>query len=591
MLVGKKRVYEIAKELGVPTKELISTLAELGMAGLRAVNAVEEEEAEVIRELYQESQAKEATAESGEAVTEQEAQEERATQEPRRKAPQRGDPRPPVVAVLGHIDHGKTTLLDAIRRAHVTQDEAGGITQSIGAYQAEVDGRSVTFIDTPGHKAFTAMRARGAQVTDIAVLVVAADDGVMAQTVEAVDHIKAAQVPMIVAINKVDKASQNLDKVRQELAQLGFTPEDWGGDTIMVPMSALNGEGVDDLLEMVFLVADMEGFRGEPDGELDATVIESHIDLARGPLATVIVKNGTLKNRDHVVVGSTWGRIRALLGHHGRQVNSAGPSTPVQIMGLNDVPEPGEKVEWFPDQKKAKREASARQMAEQADRPMVRPAMTFEDLLSQAQTESLYVVLKATSAGALEAARGEMNTVEQEGVEIQVLHAGVGAITESDLALLTAVTEGQPLVLGFGVKVDNKARRVAETRSIPIRTYDIIYDLTEDVRRAVRRLAGPEYVETKVGEAEVLQLFEIDGVGAIAGCAVTSGRAIRGGLVKVRRDGETIHSGEIQSLKRFVQDVREVQAGRECGIRVRDFDDVQQGDVLEIYAMEEVHPE
>ncbi|MFO8033665.1 MAG: translation initiation factor IF-2 [Candidatus Bipolaricaulota bacterium] len=591
--MAKKRVYEIAKELGVPTKELISTLAELGMEGLRAVNAVEEEEAEVIRDLFQESQAKGSSAEPEETVTEEEPSdaEEAPTKKPRRKAPQTGDPRPPVVAVLGHIDHGKTTLLDAIRRAHVAAGEAGGITQSIGAYQAQVGARTITFVDTPGHKAFTAMRARGAQVTDIAVLVVAADDGVMAQTVEAIDHIKAAQLPMIVAINKVDKGSQNLDRVRQEIAQHGFTPEDWGGDTIMVPMSALNEEGVDDLLEMILLVADMEDVRGEPTGELDATVIESHIDPARGPLATVIVKNGTLKQRDYIVVGSTWGRIRALLDHQGQQVPAAGPGTPVQIMGLNVVPDAGEQVEAFPDQKRAKREASARKMAEQAKRQTVRPAMTFEDLLSQAQIENLYVVLKAPSMGALEAARGEMNSVEQEGVEIQVLHQGVGTITESDVLLLSAVTEGQPLVLGFGVKVDNKARGAAENHGIPIRTYDLIYDLTEDVQRAVRRLAGPEYVEKKVGEAEVLQIFDIDGVGTVAGCAVTSGRVIRGGSVKVRRDGEAVHTGEIQTLRRFAQDVREVQSGRECGIRVRDFDEVQQGDVLEIYSMEEVQPE
>jgi len=567
-------------------------LAELGMEGLRAVNAVEEEEAEVIRDLFLEGQGQPSSDEAQESGADEATPEEQApAAEPRRKAPQVGDPRPPVVAVLGHIDHGKTTLLDGIRRAHVVEGEPGGITQSIGAYQAQVGERTITFLDTPGHKAFTAMRARGAQVTDIAVLVVAADDGVMAQTVEAIDHIKAAQLPILVAINKTDKAPQNVDRVKQELTQHGFVPEDWGGDTVMVPISALNGEGVEDLLEMLLLVADMEDFRGEPAGELQATVIESHIDTARGPLATVIVKNGTLRARDCVVVGTTWGRIRALIDHRGEQTPSAGPGTPVQIMGLENVPDAGERLEVFPDQKKAKREASARQLAEEAQRQPGRATMTFEDLLAQAQTENLYVVLKATSMGALEAARGEMNSVEQEGVDIQVLHGGVGAITESDVALLSAVDTGQPLVLGFAVKVDNKARRAAEIRGIPIRTYDIIYDLTEDVRRAVRRLAGPEYVEKKVGEAEVLQLFDIDGVGRIAGCAVTSGRVIRGAIVKVRRNDEIIHNGELQTLKRFAQDVREVESGRECGIRVRDFDEVQQGDVLEIYSMEEVQPE
>lgn len=589
MFVAKKRVYEIARELGVPTKELISTLADLGMEGLRAVHAVEDEEVEVIRELIEEHQSKEAEAPAADEAAPE--TEEEAPPAPRPRIKQTGDPRPPVVAVLGHIDHGKTTLLDAIRRAHVTEGEAGGITQSIGAYQANVNDRLITFIDTPGHKAFTAMRARGALVTDIAVLVVAADDGVMAQTVEASDHVKAANVPVIVAVNKVDKAPQNLDKVRNELAQLGYTPEDWGGDTITVPLSALNGEGVDDLLEMILLTADMEDFRGDPKAELLATVIEAHMDPARGPVATVVVKNGMMKERDVVVVGTTWGRIRALLDHQGNRVPSVGPGTPVQIMGLNDVPEAGEQVEAFPNQNKAKREASARHMAEQAQRQTVRPMLTFEDLLSQVETQKLYVVLKATSMGALEAARGELSTVEQEGVEIQVLHAGVGNITESDVLLLSAVTDGQPMVLGFAVKVDSKSRKSAESRGIPIRTYDIIYDLTDDVRRAVRRLAGPEYVETKVGEAEVLKLFEIDSVGTIAGCAVTAGRVLRSSTVHVIRDGERIHTGEIGTLKRFAQDVREVQSGKECGIRIRDYDEVREGDVLEFYAMEEVHPE
>ncbi len=587
--MAKKRVYEIARELGLPTKELISTLADLGMEGLRAVHAVEDEEAEVIRELIEEHQSKEAEAPADDEV-EPETEEEVPTT-PRPRVKQTGDPRPPVVAVLGHIDHGKTTLLDAIRRAHVTEGEAGGITQSIGAYQAQVNDRLITFIDTPGHKAFTAMRARGALVTDIAVLVVAADDGVMAQTVEASDHLKAANVPVIIAVNKVDKAPQNLDKLRNELAQLGYTPEDWGGNTITVPLSALNGEGVDDLLEMILLTADMEDFRGDAKADLVATVIEAHIDPGRGPVATVVVKNGMLKERDVVVVGTTWGRIRALLDHQGNRVPSAGPGTPVQIMGLNDVPEAGEQLEPFANQHMAKREAAARHMAEQARRQIVRPMLTFEDLLSQEETQKLYVVLKATSMGALEAARGELNTVEQEGVEIQVLHAGVGNITESDVLLLSAVTEGQPMVLGFAVKVDGKSRKAAESRGIPIRAYDIIYDLTDDVRRAVRRLAGPEYVESKIGEAQILKLFEIDSIGTIAGCAVTAGRVQRDSATRVLRDGEVIHTGDIATLKRFAQDVREVQSGKECGIRIRDFDEVREGDVLEFYAMEEVHPD
>ncbi len=582
MALSKKRVYEVARELGVPTKELIEALAEMGMPGLKAVNTVDEEEAEVIRELFEEHKGKTATAQA-----QKEAQ-PAAAAPAKEKKPKPGVPRPPVVAVLGHIDHGKTTLLDTIRKTHVTQEEVGGITQSIGAYQVEVDGRLITFIDTPGHKAFTSMRARGAQVTDIAVLVVAADDGVMAQTLEAIDHIKAAGVPMIVAINKIDKPEANVDRVMQELAQIGYTPEDWGGDTITVPVSALTGQGVQDLLEMILLVAEMEDIRGDPKGELDATVIESHMDPARGPVATVIVKNGTLKERDIVVVGTTWGRIRALYDHQGKRLKEAGPGTPVQILGLEDVPPAGERVELVKKPNQAKALVEERRRAALEQRRVARPLMTFEDLLQAAERKKLAVVLKAESVGALDAARLELGTIEAEGVDLDVLHAGVGPITESDVLLAASVEDAQPLVVGFGVKVDSKARRAADERGIPVRTYDIIYDLTQDIERAMRRLLGPEYVEVKVGEAEVLKTFDIDGVGRVAGCVVRSGKVVRGARVKVLRLGEEVFVGEIGSLKRFARDVREVQAGRECGIRIRDYDDVQVGDVLEIYTLEEV---
>jgi len=584
--LSKKRVYEIARELGVPSKELIEALAEMGMPGLKAVNTVEEEEAELIRELFQEHKAKKSPAQAEESAQELAAPPEKKPE--KEEKPKVGQPRPPVVAVLGHIDHGKTTLLDTIRKTHVTQEEAGGITQSIGAYQAEVDGRLITFIDTPGHKAFTAMRARGAQVTDIAVLVVAADDGVMAQTLEAIDHIKAAGVPMIVAINKIDKPDASPERVMQELAQLGYTPEDWGGDTIMVPVSALTGQGVQDLLEMILLVADMEDIRGDPGGELDATVIESHMDSSRGPVATVIVKNGTLRERDIIVVGATWGRIRALVDHQGKRIKEAGPGTPVQILGLEDVPPAGERVERVKKPNQAKALAEERKRAALEQRRVARPLMTFEDLLAAAERKRLAVVLKAESTGALDAARLELGTIETEGVDLDLLHAGVGPITESDVLLAASVEDAQPLVVGFGVKVDGKARKAADERGIPVRTYDIIYDLTQDIERAMRRLLGPEFVEVKVGEAEVLKTFDIDGVGRVAGCVVRSGKVVRGGRVKVLRLGEEVFSGEIASLKRFAQDVREVQSGRECGIRIRDFDDVQVGDVLEIYTLEEV---
>lgn len=570
----KKRVYEIARDLGVPSKDLLAALAEMGMRGLRAVNTVTDEEAELIREFFRDKAAP--------AVVEAPAPPLAVPPKPR------GIPRPPVVAVLGHIDHGKTTLLDAIRKAHVAEGEAGGITQSIGAYQATVNGRAITFLDTPGHRAFTAMRARGAQVTDIAVLVVAADDGVMAQTLEAVDHIKAAGVPMIVAINKMDKPGANKDRVLQDMAKLGYTPEEWGGSTVMVPLSALTGQGVDDLLEMILLVADVEGISGDPDGELEAVVIESSLDPGRGPLATVLVKNGTLRERDAIVIGATSGRIRALLDYRGERIPAATPGMPVQILGLSGVPGAGEKVERVADANEARRIAEARARAAMEERRAARPPRTFEDLIQVAQTRKLVVVLKATSAGALEAARHELGNLKADGVELEILHAGVGPITETDVLLASAEQDMQPLIVGFAVKVDGKAARLAEQRGIPVRTYDIIYDLAQDVGRALRRLLGPELRETKVGEAEVLKTFDIDGVGRIAGCSVRSGRVVRGARVKVFRAGQEAFAGEIASLKRFTEDVREVQAGRECGIRIRDWNDVKAGDRLEIYTVEEI---
>jgi len=570
----RKRIYELARELGMSTRDLILSLEKLGMPGMSAFHMVSEEEAEVIRSLlFERPKAEEAP--------------KPVPPEPE-KAPPKGKPRPPVVAVLGHIDHGKTTLLDRIRRTHVAAEEPGGITQSIGAYQAQVNGKLITFIDTPGHRAFTAMRARGAKATDIAVLVVAADDGVMAQTLEALDHIKAAGVPMIVAINKIDKPEARPEVVKQQLANLGYIPEDWGGNTIMVPISALTGQGVDELLEMILLVAELEGISGDPEGELEAIIIESHLDPAKGPVATAIVKNGTLKERDVVVVGTAWGRIRALLDHQGKRIPAAGPDTPVQILGLSDVPPPGEKVERVASPKEAEELVEKRLEEERAKRLSPRPRPSLEELLSAAQTKKLALVIKAQTVGALEAVKLELSTIQAEGVDLEILHAGVGQITESDVLLAAAETQGQPLILGFGVKVDPKAEKLAEQRGIPVRTYDIIYDLTLDVERAMKRLLGPEIREVKVGEAEVLKTFNISGVGKVAGCAVRSGRVVRGAKARVLRRGQEVFVGEIASLKRFAEDVKEVREGYECGLRIKDFDDVREGDVIEVYVLEEV---
>jgi len=563
----RKRVYELARELGLSTRDLILALEKLGMPNLTAFHMISEEEAEVIRGLLGERP------------------EAKPVEKP---APPKGKPRPAVVAVLGHIDHGKTTLLDSIRKTHVAAEEPGGITQSIGAYQAQVDGKFITFIDTPGHRAFTAMRARGAKVTDIAVLVVAADDGVMAQTLEALDHIKAAGVPMIVAINKIDKPEAQPEKVKRQLANLGYIPEDWGGSTIMVPISALTGEGVDDLLEMILLVAELEGISGDPESELEAIIIESHLDPAKGPVATVIVKNGTLRERDVVVAGTAWGRIRALLDHQAKRIPSAGPGTPVQILGLSEVPPAGEKLERVQSPKNAEDLVEKRKEAERERRLSLRVRPSLEELLAAAQTKKLALVIKAQTMGALEAVKLELSTIQAEGVELEVLHAGVGQITESDVLLAAAETQGQPLILGFGVKPDPKAQKLAEQKAIPIRTYAIIYDLALDVERALKRLIGPEFREVKVGEAEVLKTFNIAGVGKVAGCAVRSGRVVRGGKARVLRRGQEVFVGEISSLKRFTEDMKEVREGYECGLRIRDFDDVREGDVIEVYVLEEV---
>ncbi|MGB9758195.1 MAG: translation initiation factor IF-2 [Candidatus Bipolaricaulaceae bacterium] len=572
----RKRVYELARELGMSTRDLILSLEKLGMPGMSAFHMVSEEEAEVIRGLLGERTEGQGEAGAPAAVAEKAP-----------PAPPKGQPRPPVVAILGHIDHGKTTLLDRIRRTRVAAEEPGGITQSIGAYQAQVDGKLITFIDTPGHRAFTAMRARGAKVTDIAVLVVAADDGVMAQTLEALDHIKAAGVPMIVAINKIDKPEAKPEVVKRQLAELGYVPEDWGGNTIMVPISALTGQGVDELLEMILLLAELEGISGDPGGELEAIIIESHLDPAKGPVATAIVKNGTLRERDVVVAGTAWGRIRALLDHQGKRIQAAGPGTPVQILGLSEVPPAGERLERVQSPKEAE-ELVEKRREEEREKRLSRARPSLEELLSAAQTKKLALVIKAQTMGALEAVKLELSAIQAEGVELEVLHAGVGQITESDVLLAAAETQGQPLILGFGVKVDPKAQRLAEQKGIPIRTYEIIYDLTLDVERALRRLLGPEVREVKVGEAEVLKVFNIAGVGKVAGCAVRVGRVVRGGKARVLRRGQEVFVGEISSLKRFAEDVKEVREGYECGLRIRDFDDVREGDVIEVYILEEV---
>jgi len=581
LTAARKRVYEIAAELGVTSKELVAKLAEMGMPNLKAANSVDEEESTLIVNLFREAKGAVEESPVETAVT------AAPPETPRPPKPvKKGAPRPPIVSVLGHIDHGKTTLLDAIRHSHLASKEAGGITQTIGAYQADLHGQKITFIDTPGHKAFTGMRARGAKATDIAVLVVAADDGVMAQTVEAIDHIRAAGIPLIVAINKIDKSNADMNKVMVDLAKQGLNPEAWGGSTITVPISALNGEHIDELLEMILLVAEMENLRADPQGPLEAIVIESHLESGQGPVATAVVRDGTLHEKDTIVAGSTWGRIKALIDENGKRVPEAGPGKAVEILGLEDVPPVGTTIEVKKDQNEAKASAAACRAALVAPR-RVRPQLNVEDLFRVAiELEKLSVVLKASSTGALEAARREIDAIHVESVKLETVHAGVGTISESDV-LLASSMGGSSLVVGFGVKADPKATKLAEAEGVIVLTYDIIYDLIDELGRALKRLVAPEYEEVKVGEAEVRQVFKIPH-GVVAGCYVTQGKVTRSAKVHVMRGEKSLFTGEILSLRRFENDAREVQADRECGIRLKDFDEIETGDRLVFFTMEVV---
>ena len=577
----RKRIYEIAKEFGVTSKELISKLEEMGMPGLKAANSVDEEEYGLIVNLYQEETVTEPKTLTAEATVSVQAAEKEEKEEEKS-----GSLRPPIVSVLGHIDHGKTTLLDTIRNSHVTAKEVGGITQGVAAYQADLDGQTITFIDTPGHKAFTGMRARGAKATDIAVLVVAADDGIMEQTVEAIDHIHAAGIPMIVAINKIDKPNADIDRVMQDLTKHGLTPEVWGGDTITVSISALKGDNIDDLLEMVLLVAEMENLRADPGGELEAVIIESHLAKGRGPVATAIVKNGTLHEKDIIVAGSTWGRVRAMTDDTGARINEAGPGKAVEILGLQNVPHVGTMIEVHKSQSSAKSAAATQKGLEAAPRRS-RAKMSVEDLFREAmEAEKLRLVLKASSTGALEAAKREVEGIGVEGIKVEFLHTGVGPISEGDVLLASSIAE-DCVVVGFGVKADGKVSKLAERSGVIILTYDIIYDLLNEIERALKSMLAPEYEEEHMGEAEVREVFKIpDGV--VAGCYVTDGKIERKAKVRVLREDKELFVGEILSLHRFTENVREVQNGRECGIRIKDFNDIQPGDRLAVFTLKEI---
>ncbi len=498
--------------------------------------------------------------------------------------------RPPVVTIMGHVDHGKTSLLDAIRQTEVAAGEAGGITQHIGAYQVRHDGKTITFLDTPGHQAFTAMRARGAKVTDIAVIVVAADDGVMPQTVEAIDHARAADVPMLVAVNKVDKDGADPNRVRTELANHDLNPEEWGGDTVYADVSAKTKEGLDNLLEMIVLVTDLEELGANPDAEASGTVVESELDPGRGPVTGVLVQRGTMRVGDAVVAGAVWGKVRAMLDHRGERVEAATPGMPVEVLGFNGVCEAGEHVQVVESERRARQLAQERETrlkSEQLARRQARK-VTLEEVFQRAregELKELNIVLKADVAGSLEALEDEIAKLPQEQVPVNVIHAQTGGINESDVMLASA---SDAVVIGFNVRPLADARRAAEREGIDIRTYTVIYKVTEELRAAMEGLLEPEEVEETLGSAEVLQTFKASRVGTIAGCQVNEGKVTRNANTRLVRDGTIIWSGRVGSLRRFKDDVAEVEAGMECGIVLDGFADVKEGDVLEFYEVKQV---
>jgi translation initiation factor IF-2 len=499
--------------------------------------------------------------------------------------------RPPVVTIMGHVDHGKTSLLDALRESAVVETEAGGITQHIGAYQVDHAGRRITFLDTPGHEAFTALRARGAKVTDIAVLVVAADDGVMPQTVESINHARAAAVPFVVAVNKVDKEGANPTKVRQELVAEGLQPEEWGGTTQFADVSAKTKQGLDDLLEKILLVADAElELQANPKADASGPIIESRLDVGRGPVATMLVQRGTIRVGDAVVAGDAWGKVKALHDYRGERIKEAGPGTPVEILGFDKPPSAGEHARVVENDRQARHLAQLRGQRVRAEQLARRGTggVSLEDLFSQIEAgavRELNIVVKADVQGSIEAVTGELGKIRHPEVGVNVIHTGIGAISESDVILASA---SNAIVVGFNVRPNAEARALAEREGVDIRTYRVIYQLTEDIQQALVGMLSPERVEETLGEAEVRQVFRASRVGTIAGCYVTEGTVRRNAQVRVVREGTVIYETTIASLKRFKDDVREVQAGFECGILLENFNDLKEGDVLEFYETREI---
>ena len=496
--------------------------------------------------------------------------------------------RAPVVVVMGHVDHGKTSLLDAIRKTSVTAGEAGGITQHIGAYTVDVNGKSITFLDTPGHAAFTSMRARGAMCTDIAILVVAADDGIMPQTIESINHAKAAQVPIIVAINKMDKPTANPDKIKEQLTKYDLIPEEWGGDTIICPISAKTGQGLDELLEMVNLTAEMQELKANPNRRGKGTVIEARLDKTRGPIATLLVQNGTLKQGDIIIAGTAVGRVRVMTNDKGRTVKTAGPSQPVEITGLADVPTPGDEFDAVTDERMARELVEQRRQAEKDALAKLTTKVTLDNLFAKMQEgemKQLNLVVKADVQGSAEAVKASLEKISNDEVRVRVIHAGVGAINETDILL--ASTSGA-IVVGFNVRADAAAQASAQRAKVDMRFYRVIYDAIDEIEAAMKGMLAPKFQEVIIGHAEVRQTYKVSAIGTIAGCMVKDGKVSRDAKVRVLRDNIVIHEGEVGSLQRFKDAAKEVTAGFECGMSIAKFNDIKEGDIFECFVMEEI---
>ncbi|MFK8793483.1 translation initiation factor IF-2 [Planococcus plakortidis] len=569
-------VGELAKKLGREPSEIIKKLFMLGV--MATINQELDKDAiELVCAEYDVEVEEEILVDKTDLEVYFEPEEEAKKEE-----------RPSVVTIMGHVDHGKTTLLDSIRHTKVTAGEAGGITQHIGAYQVEEDGKKITFLDTPGHAAFTTMRARGAKVTDIAIIVVAADDGVMPQTVEAINHAKAAEVPIIIAVNKMDKPSANPDRVMQELTEHGLVPEAWGGDTIFVPLSALTGDGIDTLLEMILLVSEVAELKANPGRRAIGTVIEAELDKGRGSVATLLVQDGTLHVGDPIVVGNTFGRVRAMVNDLGRRVKTAGPSTPVEITGLSDVPQAGDRFVVFEDEKTARQIGEARSATALQEMRSEKNRVTLDNLfdqLKQGEMKELNLIVKADVQGTVEAMAASLLKIDVEGVNVKVIHTGAGAITESDVSLAAA---SNAIIIGFNVRPDANAKRAAEAEGVDIRLHRIIYKVIEEIEAAMKGLLDPEFEEKIIGQAEIRSTFKVSKVGTIAGSYVTEGKITRDSGVRIIRDGIVVFEGEIDTLKRFKDDAKEVAKGYECGVTIKNFNDVKEGDIIEAYIMEEI---